>query len=102
MVTLPTPTPTPSAAAGLEMEQKQRQSRALLRPGCIVVADNVLSFGVPLDDYLAHVRSADGPFAASQLRQSSVEYSGQAASAADCSSAGSALLIDGVEISVLK
>ena len=72
----------------------------LLRPGCVVVADNVLSFGVPLTDYLNHVRATGGPYVSSLLREGLVEYS--AVQGAVERGAEDELMLDGVEISVLR
>lgn len=46
-------------------------------PGSIVVADNVLSFGQPLDKYLQHVRdkSVNGLYNHSELHKCYLEYS---------------------------
>ena len=51
----------------------------LRRPGCVVVADNILSFGVPLSDYLEHVRvrvnaRGGGGYVSSVLYTDRVEY----------------------------
>ena len=46
---------------------------SLIQAGSIVVADNVLSFGKPLDDYLAHVRDP-AKYSKSTLYESFVEY----------------------------
>lgn len=73
---------------------------SLLRPGCVVVADNVLSFGVPLTDYLDHVRATGGPYACSLLREGQVEYS--AVGGAAERGTKDELMLDGVEISVLR
>lgn len=76
------------------------EQAGLLRSGSIVVADNVLSFGVPLSDYLNHVRDESGLYGSSKLYEGFIEYaSGENAdlSAAECPN-----LVDGVEISVFK
>jgi len=88
---LPTPAPAPAAAT----------EAPFLRPGCVVVADNVLSFGAPLADYLGHVRNAQGPYASSSLREGRVEYSGEAEGALENGQKDD-LMVDGVEISVLR
>ena len=46
---------------------------SLIQAGSIVVADNVLSFGKPLDEYLAHVRDP-AKYSKSTLFESFVEY----------------------------
>ncbi|KAJ1417050.1 S-adenosyl-L-methionine-dependent methyltransferase [Ochromonadaceae sp. CCMP2298] len=53
-----------------------RLLEGLLHPGSVVVADNVLSFGQPLTEYLAHVRDPLGPYRSSQLHEGFVEYCG--------------------------
>ena len=68
----------------------------LLRHGTIVVADNVLSFGAPLDEYLSHVRNPIGPYRSSTLHMSTVEY----ANSSDFTDRTDESLIDGVEVSV--
>jgi len=50
------------------------EKAGLLRTGGVVAADNVLSFGKPLDDYLAYVRDPKR-FSSSELFLSTVEYS---------------------------
>jgi len=87
------PAPPPLALAPAE-------DVPLLHPGCVVVADNVLSFGAPLTDYLDHVRATEGPYASSLLREGHVEYS--AVGGAAERGAEDELMLDGVEISVLR
>jgi catechol O-methyltransferase len=82
------------------------ESGLLLVPGGVVVADNVLSFGCPLDDYLTHVRSTGSTSSAkpktvcyesSVLHRCPVEYSCH-----DSASLPSGhYLEDGVEVSVI-
>lgn len=50
------------------------EESGLLVSGSTVLADNVLSFGVPKQDYLDHVRSSHF-YASSQLIESTLEYS---------------------------
>ena len=50
------------------------EESGLLANGCVVIADNVLSFGKPLTDYLEHVRN-DKNYSDSVLYQSFIEYS---------------------------
>lgn len=72
----------------------------LVSPGAIVVADNILSFGVPLADYLEHVRrpvGEGGLYKSSVLHRRTVEYS----TVSDCVEDGNELE-DGIEISVLN
>lgn len=77
------------------------QSGLLKVPGAVVVADNVLSFGCPLNDYLQHVRTRDDSnsvvYGSSTLHKSSVEYS--CVNPADL--AAGDYLEDGVEVSVI-
>lgn len=67
----------------------------LLRPGTVVVADNVLMN--PMGEYLAHVRDPSGPYSSSTLHRSTVEY----AAASEEVSEGDPLE-DGVEVSVYR
>jgi catechol O-methyltransferase len=46
----------------------------LLNHGCIVVADNIMCFGEPSQEYLAHVRDPSGPFASSVCHECFIEY----------------------------
>jgi predicted O-methyltransferase YrrM len=84
----------------------------LLKSGCVVVADNVLSFNSPLQDYLDHVRpnnnvsdvgkdqdgqvcsSSTSKYQESQLFVDTIEYA-----VGETSDEG---MIDGVEVSILK
>ena len=50
------------------------ESSKLLGKGTLVVADNVLSFGVPIQDYLDYVRDDKGPFMRSICYPCSIEY----------------------------
>ena len=50
------------------------ESSSLLGNGTLVVADNVLSFGVPIQDYLDYVRDEKGPFSSSSCYPCSIEY----------------------------
>lgn len=75
------------------------ESSGLLKKGAVVVADNILSFGIPLANYLEHVRlpvEQGGRYSTSQLHRRAVEYS----SSSDCVEAGSQLE-DGIEVSFL-
>ena len=69
----------------------------LLSTGSIVVADNVLSFGVPLTDYLTHVRDPKGLYRSSELYPGFIEYAKDRDVSIDAST--SPELVDGVEIS---
>jgi hypothetical protein len=66
----------------------------------VVVADNVLSFGVPLTAYLDYVRNPAGPYASSELFEGSVEYSSTEEGGVDA--VQNKDFVDGVEISVHK
>lgn len=46
----------------------------LLHSGSIVIADNVLSLGRPLQDYLNHVRDSTGNYSSSTLYEGYLEY----------------------------
>jgi catechol O-methyltransferase len=84
------------------------EGSGLLRSGSIVAADNVMSFGRPLEEYLAHVRNPAGNYASSEFFLSYVEY----ANAEDVpdpkmppESLGGDIdpfVIDGIEISILR
>lgn len=76
------------------------EQAGLLKSGSIVVADNVLSFGVPLSDYLNHVRDETGLYSSSKLHEGFIEYA--SGENADLSAVESPNLVDGVEISVYK
>jgi catechol O-methyltransferase len=71
--------------------------QGLLKPGCVVVADNVHSFDQPLTEYLDFVRS-DSRFLRSDLRPARVEYS--SVQQVPASKSGS-YFFDAVEISAL-
>jgi catechol O-methyltransferase len=58
------------------------QSGLMQSPGCVVVADNILSFNISLDDYINHV-SNSGLYSDYVLHKSTVEYSSDTASAHD-------------------
>ena len=74
----------------------------LLRSGSVVVADNVLSFGAPLTEYLQYVRNPEGPFATSELFDGVVEYSEPVASDGTRIRNENENYVDGVEISVFR
>jgi catechol O-methyltransferase len=73
----------------------------LLRSGCVVVADNVLSFGVPLTEYLSHVRDPEGPYRSSEIHKETVEYS-MVGVETDAPEEVNAMYEDGIEVSILK
>ena len=53
------------------------EQSGLLRSGSVVVADNVLSFGCPLEHYLSHVRASKeegGLYSHSELHETLIEY----------------------------
>lgn len=70
----------------------------LLKPGAVVVADNVHSFDQPLTEYLDYVRTSPQIFSRSELRPAPVEYSSVQQIP---SSKSDSYLVDAVEISVL-
>lgn len=72
------------------------ESKGLLNTGSIVVADNVLSFGVPLTAYLEYVRDRDGPFLRSELFVDTIEYCDGGSESNDVD------IVDGIEVSVHK
>lgn len=75
----------------------------LLTNGSIVVADNVLSFGKPLLDYLDYVRDPSGPFSSSELHESLIEYAIPDENTENEQQPGRPIdLRDGVEISIHK
>lgn len=74
------------------------ENEGLLGTGSIVVADNVLSFGKPLTEYLKYVRDIDGPFDSSTLHEGFIEYShGRGLPKVEDSN-----FVDGVEVSIHK
>ena len=76
------------------------EKAGLLNAGSVVVADNVLSFGIPLTEYLDHVRDPNGLYSSSKLHEGFIEYaSGEHASLNPSENAN---LVDGVEISIYK
>jgi catechol O-methyltransferase len=70
----------------------------LLQSGSTVIADNVLSFNTPKQDYLDYVRDASsGPFQSSQCIEGFIEYCTEEEKAEDLS-----MMKDGIEISVFR
>jgi catechol O-methyltransferase len=51
------------------------QSGLFRRPGCVIVADNIYSFGITLQDYLDHVSPAGGVYGPTVIHRCVVEYS---------------------------
>mmetsp|Transcript_32804 Transcript_32804/g.55316 ORF Transcript_32804/g.55316 Transcript_32804/m.55316 type:complete len:269 (+) Transcript_32804:103-909(+) len=81
------------------------EDAGLLRSGSVVLADNVLSFGVQISDYLEHVRSNDGLYSSSMLHESTIEYylKPQESSAIECySESQKERNLDGMELSIFK
>ncbi len=81
------------------------EQSGLLVSNSIVVADNVLSFGKPLTDYLSYVRdSVNGPFKSSVLHESMIEYAyatvPEVSLDGGCCTSLDDDLRDGVEISI--
>lgn len=72
----------------------------LLRSGTVVVADNVLSFNVPLQAYLDHVRDPAGLYASSELHSGFIEYASARGAVLDPEQSPG--LVDGLEISVFR
>ena len=85
---------------------RRLESADILNHGCAVVADNVLSFGRPMVDYLEHVRHSQGLYASSEMKKAFLEYSCPSAVAvgynAHVDEDIPVEFIDGVEISILK
>lgn len=82
---------------------KAIESQGLLRRDSIVVADNVLSFGVPLQDYLDYVRTqpADGgKYISSTLNKTLIEYADPSDTTNSSVDGISKDNEDGIEISV--
>lgn len=79
------------------------ESAGLLTTGSVVVADNVLSFGKPLTEYLDYVRDPSGPFSSSELHESMIEYAIVGEISEDKEQPEQRIdLRDGVEISIHK
>lgn len=76
------------------------ESAQLLRSGTVVVADNVLSFGVPLKAYLEYVRDPAGSFASSELHSGFIEYAAERDAQLDPQTSPD--LVDGLEISIVR
>ena len=81
-------------------------ARGLLKDGCVVVADNVLSFNQPLQEYLEYVRGTPSEsaysgsgclFSNSELKRAPVEYSREQELP---SGAQAGYYEDGVEVSI--
>jgi catechol O-methyltransferase len=81
------------------------ESLDIMIPGCVVIADNVLSFGEPLSDYLSHVRD-NTIYESSEIHESFIEYAvamDDVDIRPELRDTGQALsLIDGVEVSIYK
>jgi catechol O-methyltransferase len=71
-------------------------NRNFIRSGSVVVADNVLTFSSALQEYLDYVKDPTGPFLFSTTYRDLIEYAGEDADP------NNALLVDGVEVSVVK
>lgn len=69
----------------------------LLTSNSLVVADNVLSFNSPKQDYLDYVRDPNGPFRSSRLVEGFIEYCTEDEKRNDL-----AMMKDGIEISIFK
>ena len=78
---------------------QQIVSKRLLHSGSVVVADNVLSFGRPLTEYLQYVQDPHGLFSSSATHQDHVEYSSIEDSVSELSPDD---LIDAVEVSIFR
>jgi predicted O-methyltransferase YrrM len=74
---------------------KTLEQHGLVGSGTVVAADNVLSFGIPITDYLEYVRDDCGPFCSSICHQSQIEY-------VDDKTSEAMPIIDALEISVYR
>ena len=74
------------------------EKSGLMRKGCVVIADNVVVFGLQ-QDYLTHVRGS-GKYSSSVLHESSIEYSLQDLSINVVAPSSEEPVEDGVEISI--
>ena len=82
---------------------KAFEMSGLMKEGTIVVADNVLSLGIPLDDYLNHVKDKNGKYLSSETKYASLEYSRADSNKKTENVDGSDVpLDDGIEISIYK
>lgn len=70
---------------------KTIEGEGLLRTNAVVVADNVVVFG--LDEYFEYVRDTEGPFKSSQLFEDTIEYA---------NSESEREQKDGIEVSIHK
>jgi catechol O-methyltransferase len=68
------------------------EGHGLLGTGTVVCADNVLSFGVPIQDYLDYVRSS-GLYSSSVCHLSTIEYP-------DAETSDDLSVVDGLELSI--
>lgn len=62
---------------------KFENSGVMQSPGCTVLADNILSFNVPLNEYIAHVSGNIEKYSGYQLHVSTVEYSSASSTIVD-------------------
>jgi predicted O-methyltransferase YrrM len=75
----------------------------LMTKGTIVVADNILSLGIPLSDYIDHVKDENGLYISSETKTASLEYSRANNTIKTVEVDGSDIsLDDGIEISIFK
>lgn len=78
------------------------EKSGLIKQGTIVVADNVLSLGIPLNDYLNHVKDENGLYV-SETKYASLEYSRFDNSISTINVDGSEIsLDDAIEFSICK
>lgn len=79
------------------------EKSGLMTTGTIVVADNILSLGIPLNDYIDHVKDKDGLYSESVTKVASLEYSRANNEKKSIEVDGSHIsLDDGIEISIYK
>ena len=79
----------------LKLFEKSDRMRS---PGCVVVADNIYSFGIPLQEYINHVDVGSGLYDPSVIHRRCIEYS----SSEEFSSSSAIEFEDGVAVSVYK
>jgi catechol O-methyltransferase len=74
------------------------KSNCMKSPGCVVVADNIYSFGVPLQDYINHVDILSGLYDPSSIHKRNIEYS----TTEELVSSSTNEFEDGIAVSVYK
>ena len=77
------------------------RSGLLLSPGCVVAADNILSFNIPLNDYIDHICQS-GLYADYNLHQCLVEYTSSDVTNASSEGHENTETSDGIAVAVFK